>query len=385
MMKKLVATLMMTAIGVSTAHAAGSISMDARSDFEVNQYNDEAERGQSARDNHRFVLQTLRLDAKGNLSEQTLFRLRFKLNNGALGQQNRRDSINNAIDFAYVQQNFLENLSLQLGKFGTDIGGIEGMTASPDLYMRSFAYSGTSSLGGRTANPAGTNLVLLETDSFRYSTGAKLLWTMADQELDFMVTNQQSDATEGGAFVQNREGYGVVYKGSFFEKALLPVLSYHEDNVQTTPDVQAGPAVADKKFQYYGGGLKYDFAPIFLEADYLYNTYRDRSVVGEIDKTTTIVATLGTRWENFVARLKFEDSQAEIFTVAGVSGKNKINGYQLALEYLPANDKNFRYHVAYVQKDLKPDANAIAASVGTSTQSTQQVVAGVRIFADFLK
>jgi len=120
-----------------------------------------------------------------------------------------------------------------------------------------------------------------------------------------------------------------------------------------------------------------------FELDYLYDTMKDATVVNETNKTTSIVGTVGARMDNWVAKLKAESSEAEVFTAANTSGKNKYNGYQAAVEYLPANDKNFRYHVAYVTRDFKPDTAAGAAN--TDTQTTQTVFAGVRILADFLK
>lgn len=359
-MKKLLITAL-AAITLSATANAGSISLDARGDFEVNQYNDAAEAAATnPRDNHRFLLHTLRLDSVGNLNESTSYRLRFRFNNGALGSRNTRDNLNSAIDFSYIQHRFMENFSVQLGKFGTDIGGIEGMTAGPDLYLTSEAYSEQSPL--------------------RYGTGIKGSYSIVDQEFAIMTTNQQTDADENGGtaggFNQDREAFGIVYKGNFMDKTLMPVLSYHEDNLQPTDTT--GVAALAKKNTYSGAGLKFDMSPFFVEADYLYNVFGSRSVDDQDDKVTTAVATIGGRMmENFVLKAKYEYTEEETYTAGTTSGKDKINGYQLAFEYLPTGEKHFRYHVAYVQKDTKPETG--------DTRTSQQALAGVRIFHDFLK
>jgi hypothetical protein len=366
MKRLLLTTIVASALGA--AAQAGTISLDARTDYEANTYNDAALQKNST----RFNLQTLRLDYKGALSDATSFRLRYRFNNPSSKANSSTaaltfraaDSATSALDFAYVEQKLMDNMSVQVGKFNTDIGGIEGLTSGADLYFTSQAYGEQSPL--------------------RYATGAKLMYKMNDQEIDLMAVNQETDAFTniGGttnSFSQNHEAYGIVYKGSFMDKALMPVVSWHTDKAQAT-----SAAGNDMENNYYSAGLKYDFAPIFVELDYLYDTMADRTVVGETNKTTSIVGTVGARMDNWVAKLKAESSEAESFSAAATSGKNKYNGYQAAVEYLPANDKNFRYHVAYVTRDAKPETGAFGTT-STDTQTTQSVFAGVRILADFLK
>jgi hypothetical protein len=382
MKKQILTTLVTTAFGC--AAFAGSWSLDSRADLESTTYNDAAKAaattdvntltpncaaGSDCNSNYtRFNLQTLRLDGKGNFTDATSFRLRFRLNNGAsLATTNARDSLNSAIDFAYIQHNLMDGLSLQLGKFGTDIGGIEGMTSGADLYLTSQAYN--------------------EETSLRYATGIKAIYTFADQEISAMVMNESVNADANGAtggsgpgagFNQTRNAAGIVYKGSFMDKTLSPVLSYHEDNLQpTTTTAATNTSFIDRKNSFAAVGLKYDWAPIFVEVDYHYNTYKNRSIMDETDKTSTVAGTIGYRMENFVAKLKAEGSETEIFSAASTSTKPKYNGYQAAVEYLPTNDKNFRYHVAYVSRDTKPETG--------DTQTTQSVFVGTRLFADFLK
>lgn len=357
MKKQILTTLVATALG--SVAFAGSLSMDARADLETSSPNDAA-KAAGAYNYSRFNMQTLRFDGKGNFSDATSFRLRFRLNNGSQTTTNSRDSLSNVVDFGYIQHKVMDNLSFQLGKFGTDIGGIEGMTSGADLYFTSQGYSDGSAL--------------------RYATGLKAIYMMADQEIDLMVMNESVDADANGAtsggFNQTRNAAGIVYKGSFMDKSLMPVLSYHEDNLQPT-DTTGVAALVDKKNTYATVGVKYDMAPIFVELDYLYNTYKNKTFADETDKTSTIVGTLGYRMENFVAKLKGEGSEAEVFSAASTSTKTKYSGYQAAVEYLPTNDKNFRYHVAYVSRDTKPETG--------DTRTTQSVFVGTRLFADFLK
>lgn len=355
MKKLLLTTLMMSALG--TAAQAGSIGLDARADYEATTYNDAAKAAGNLSNYNRFNLQTLRVDYKGNFDEATSFRLRFRLNKGtSLATTNKRDSVNDAIDFAYVQRKLIPDLNLAVGKFATDIGGNEGLTSGADMYFTSAAYG--------------------EQNAFRYGTGAKLLYTFMDQEIDLMVSNQQTDAVnESSQFNQTREGSGLVYKGSFLDKSLSPILSWHRDSIQ--PSGATGAASRLREANYYAAGLKYDFAPLFVELDYLYDTWKDQSVQDETDKTTSAVATVGARLDNWVGKLKYESSEVETFSAASTSAKDKYNGYQVAAEYLSSSDKTLRYHVAYMSRDTKPATG--------DTRNTQSVYAGVRILADFLK
>jgi len=222
--------------------------LDARTDYEANTYNDAI----ATRNSTRFNLQTLRLDYKGALSDATSFRLRYRFNNPsskvnastAAASYRLADSASSSLDFAYVEQKMMDNLSLQIGKFNTDIGGIEGLTSGADLYFTSQAYGDQSPL--------------------RYATGAKLIYKMADQEVDLMSTNQETDAVAAPAgsaaatFSQNHETVGIVYKGSFMDKTLMPVVSWHNDKAQAS-----SLNGRDMEFNFYSAGLKYDFAPIF--------------------------------------------------------------------------------------------------------------------------
>lgn len=365
----LVAALVTTSLG--TAAQAGMISLDSRADFEVNQFNDAAENsttgllgiGMNPRDNHRFALHTLRVDFKGNFTEDTTFRLRQRFNKSP-ASMTTRDNLSDSTDFAYIQHRWMEGFETQFGKFTTDIGGLEGMTSSPDLYFKSLAFE--------------------EEDPLRYATGLKGIFSFGDHQLDLMTFNQQSNADDNGTaadggFNQNREAYGVVFKGSFMDKAWSPVLSMHEDNLQTSTTAATGSTQTQvaRKYTFYSASLKYEMMPIFAEIDYLYNTYRDRTFVGETDKTNTLVGTLGYRMDNWVFKLRGENSEAEIFSAASTSTKPKQNTYSAAIEYLPTNDKHFRYHLAYVTREAKPAAGAAL--------NHQQMIAGVRLFADFLK
>lgn len=375
MKKLLLTTFVMTAMGAA-AHA-GTISMDARADYESNTYNDAANK----RNSTRFNLQTVRLDAKGNMNESTSYRIRYRLNNPSSGVNGSTaaptyrltDSASKALDFAYIEHKLMDNLSLQMGKFTTDIGGIEGLTTGPDLYFTSVAYG--------------------EQNPLRYATGAKLMYIMESNEFDVMAFNQETDAIATNpdntttSFAQNHQAYGVVWKGSFMDKSLSPVLSWHNDNMQPSATGAcpaagaASSAACSQENNFYSAGLKWDWSPFFVEADYLYDTFKDKSVVGETDKTSSAVVTLGARMEQWVGKLKYENSEAEVFSAGAGSRKDHYQGYQAAVEYLPSNEKYFRYHVAYISRDVKPDKTGTAGD----TQNTQTVLVGTRILADFLK
>lgn len=351
MRKLLIAGLMTSAVAV--AANAGSISFDSRADYEAKNYNDAS----NTRNYNKINMQTLRLDAKGNFNEDVSYRLRVRFNKTATTMRTA-DSMDSTTDFAYIQHKVMEGLSLQFGKIGTEIGGFEGMTPGSDLYFTSAAY-GTSADAQQGA--------------LRYATGAKIIYTVADQEFNLMTVNQQTDAVNT-TFSQTHEAMGVVYKGSFMDKTLLPYLSYFMDDVQGT-----AAGVIDKKYNYMTAGIKWDAKPVFVEVDYSINNYKNKSITDETDTTSSAVATVGYQLDNWVAKLKYEGSEVKTFTAANTSGKLTYTGMQLAAEYMPTADKNFRYHAAYMTRDTKSDA------AGAQTMTEQTAIVGVKLYADFLK
>jgi hypothetical protein len=354
MTKLILTTLVLSAAALSAQ--AGSISLDARTDYEATNYNDAAKTATKSSNYNRFNLQTLRLDAKGHFDEVTNYRLRFRFTEGpSAATKNSRDSVNKSIDFAWIGRKLTDQLTLQMGKFGTDVGGAEGTTSGPDLYFQSLAYQNQN--------------------EFRYATGAKLLFTFNDQEINLMATNQQSDAVNAdNKYNQTQLATGLVYKGAFLDKKLLPILSWHSERVQPT----TATGIVVKENNYYAAGLKYDFAPFFLELDYLFDNFKSRTTADQTDKASTAVATIGGKMDNWVTKLKVEDSTTETISAVGAEAiKAKNNSYQLALEYTPTGDKNFRYHIAYVHRSTKPATG--------DAQTIQNTYAGFRIYADFLK
>ena len=61
----------------------------------------------------------------------------------------------------------------------------------------------------------------------------------------------------------------------------------------------------------------------------------------------------------------------------GSNAKNRFNGAGVVFEYKPIADTNFRYHFAYSGTNMETE--------GGKTINKQEVVAGVRLLADFLK
>ena len=57
--------------------------------------------------------------------------------------------------------------------------------------------------------------------------------------------------------------------------------------------------------------------------------------------------------------------------------KETTLGYGIAYEIKPIKDADFRYHVAYTNKDVKPETG--------DTKTESHIIAGLKLQADFLK
>lgn len=363
-MNKLILGSLVT-LAVGSAAQAGSWSADLRADYNSTQYNEAARLSGTSptgsttdvRDNNRFTLQNLRLDGAGKFNDALTYRVRFRLNQPTYTVR-AADGLNNWVDFAFMQHKISDSFALQMGKFFTDVNGFEGMLSGADLYTTSEAYN--------------------ETNRIRFATGLKAIYKLGDHEISAMAFNPGDDAAgtaadgTGTAFDQNRFGTGVVFKGNFMDKTLMPVLSYHEENLQ-----QTATGAAERKYTYMTAAVKYDMAPFFVEFDYHMNTYKGETSQEEKNTTTGPVVHAGYKVsDNMIAKIKYHMSEEKRFAGATES-KATYTGTQLALEYMPTAEKNFRYHLAYTNVDKKPETG--------DTQKQTNVIAGVRVFHDFLK
>lgn len=345
-MKKVIAALAATTVA-ATANA-GSLNLDMRFDHSNKTYNKDAgKEGTST-----FTMQTGRLDYQGKLSDALSFRTRLRFNKKQ-EDVNKGDSLNSTVDYAYVTHKMNDSWSLTAGKYASEIGGFEGNTSGADLYLKTEAYDGSSLNTQSTA----------KLSDYLYISGAKLGYKMGDHSVSLMAFDAPS--TSAAPTNPHKYGAGVAYMGAFMDKALTVRASYHD---------VAGYTNKDEKWNFVAAGIQYKAEVVTATLDYLMNT--EKADANTTDKLTSIAAKVDyTGMEGVTPSLKVYSSQDK------AQAGTKINGTGVSgvVEFKPNKDEPFRYHVAYNMANSKKDAT------GEKTKTMNEVVAGIRINADFLK
>ena len=376
-------SFLLLAIALTTAQVqAGSLNADFRADMLSQKYNDAALAGGTGTgtDNYRFMMQTGRLDYKGTLSEQTNYRVRVRFSGKTQGAMELRDNTNPTLDFAYATHKFSDLFRLTMGKYSGDNGGFEGTTAGPDVYFFSEAFTGGGYLGRtQTGGPANGLVLKGHSANLLYIDGAKLSFVLSPEHtINLMVADLDanvgrgaavsSDVTVGGLTSQNKSLIGASYFGSFMDKTMSVIASYH---TQTLID--------DVNQNWAAIGLSYTAGPLVVQGDYLMNTYN--SVVGAFKPKDTLTSTVLKVVYNIdptlAVQAKFVASDEKFDTTSVVSSTNKYTSYGAAIEWKPRAEDVFRYHAAYNSRNEAPD-------LGDSRQ-LNEVIVGMRINADILK
>jgi len=335
-MKKLIVMLSL----VSSSAFAGSISLDARVDSDSANYNT----ANGNKNYSKFYLQTGRVDFKGKATEELSYRLRLRFNK-TQAAVSTRDSLNDNVDYAAITHK-MGDYSLTAGKFDIMTNGFEGATAGSDMYLTSAAYGALT----------------------RYATGANAAYVMGDHTFNLMAVNNKADTASG----QTRNMYGLVYKGTFMEKALNVIASYH---MLSTPYTE-NSSVNNHNDSFATVGVQYKSTGWSTSLDYNMITAVDTATAGKKDTTDSIVLN-GSYDVNEMSAVKAKIESSTEKDGAANDAKTTTLGYGLAYEIKPIKDADFRYHVAYTNKDVKPETG--------DTKTESHIIAGVKIVADFLK
>ncbi|MFV8248298.1 porin [Bdellovibrio bacteriovorus] len=350
MKKFLIAALATTTM--TSAAQAGTLNLDLRADYNSTSYDESA-----LKDFSKFYFKTGRLDYSGKATEDLSFRVRLAFNKSAT--QLSTDSAQTAVEYAFLTHKMSDMFALSVGRFNTEFGGFEGATSGADLYLTSQFYTHSGPNGALGGENYGTSNLL-------YMTGVKGTLTFGDQNVYLMATNEKEDeALAGGeTFDQNTSMMGIVWRGGWMEKALMTNLSYHTMN---------GAASGDKH-QFMTAGVMWNAKPVMFSLDYLMS--EAKLDAGEKDTVTSIVAKFAyTGWEQWTPRLEVQSSEEKL--EIGGEATNKFIGYGAVLEYKPYTDTNFRYHLSYNNVKEEPEAGDDITS--------QEIVLGARLMADFLK
>ena len=361
---------------ISAPAYAGKLIFDARIDGQSQTYDETAKAAGWGNSNFRYLIKTARLDYSNAFNERTQVRGRLILNTNQ-GNVNTRDSMNNFVDLFFVNHKMNDDLDLTAGKFSSEMGGWEHQNSSPDVYLFSNAYSGGSQdLNAQTKSifTAQTGQTIgsfswANTGTTRYYTGLKLTNKWDRQEIALHSADLTADDNTGTTSSQTRTLTGLVYKGSFVDNFVQPLLSYHEGHLPGF--------LNESKVKFTTAGLRFNFDKNILEIDHIQNLFEARTTTSSgAVKDDSIQSTL-LGWKKtfglWTPQIKFENSLLK----AAETKIYEVMSYGLALEYLPEADPQFRYHLAYVSKEYSPNSG--------SKMKLQELLFGVRIGADILK
>lgn len=356
-------TLSVLTLGVQNALAA-SVIVDGRFDSTSMTYNDEAKAANTSVSNYSaFQGSRLRLNMNSKIKDDLTGALRLNLL-VANSIPSTESKISKYIDFAYLQQQINPMFYVTAGKVIAAIGGREAMNNPGDYYFVSMA---------------GNEIVSRDTSGL-WPVGVILGMNMDEQKIELEVANTTSDDTNTTGTApstktsigQTRLMAGLSYIGSFNDKKILPVISFHRDAESDNTEAR----------DYMALGSKFIFDSFDFEMDYLSNVRKFKTWAANDSKNMqSIVGSFRYKMsEAFHMLAKVESSTDEIAATASVDPaftKVKYMQAGLAAEFYPYNDVKFRYHFAAAQKQKKiEDADATVETT---------VLAGIRISHDFLK
>ncbi len=335
------------AMSVACVAFAGTANLDFRFDSDSSSYNNAAKAAGSTAGTN-YLMKVGRLEFLGKLNEEVTYRLRIRFDKPASTVLHKTDNFSSQVDYAFIQNKLADGLSLTLGKFASEIGAIEGNTTTPDIYLPSQVYQ------------------QIMTNEFLYVSGAKFTVSYDIHEASIFVFNQ-SEATTAE---QSKASYGLVYKGSFKDKTILPVLGYLSDEKQSLIGVDSKISTT-----ITSAGTKWDPKPYYLSFDYLIFSEKNVTALGTNDSWTSLILEAGYDFEGIVPKLKYETTDKK--TDSATTVREKTDGISVGVEYRPYGQESFRYHLMVTQLNIKAD--------GSDSRYEQHFLVGTRIYADFLK
>lgn len=329
---------------------AEGIIVDSRFDSIGSTYN-EAGLAAGGKNSSSFQGARLRLLFQSKVNDELSGKIRLNLLS-ASDAPNSEAKFSKYVDYAFLSHQLNSNVYFNAGKVIALIGGREAMVNPGDYYF-------TSISGGEILSRPLTSL---------WPVGAILGGQFEDQKIELLVANTTSDDTTG----QSRNMIGLSYLGSFLEKKLQPILSFHTDAESENTE----------KRTYLSVGSKIMLSDFDLDLDYLVNQKNYKVWIANSSKElSSIVVSLRYKYSQaFQIIFKGDLSSDKISTSPGATpsfDEVKYNQVGISTEYYPYSDTKFRYHLAFSNKTTK-------GSVGDS-QSEQKIIAGLRLVHDFLK
>lgn len=352
MKKLLVLAAAVAATGVANAKVTGDLRVD------YNRLTTKAEPADAVTLS-RYSVQTADMAYTGAVAPGVTFNTKLLVQGSTAG-----------VDYAYIGKTLMDGLTLRAGIIGTSDGGIEDSYAGVDQY----AYTHINSLVLGNAGGLGLDYV------------------MGDHSVSLENFNNKGNASN----ISNTTGTdyngtftGIVYKGAFLDKMIKPHVSYYTGSAEgiEVKDVTGnsfGTALLGKRGSAYtaaavgaqfavgmGVGIDAEYRTVTMDKLLTANTTAN-------DKYTETGFTVAAAMREgmFQPQVKYGTSEGK-YDDGSTAPKNTYTTMAVGVEIVPKKEEALRYHVAYASKEQKPES-------GNKTTVTQ-VVAGIKISADFLK
>ena len=257
------------------------------------------------------------------------------------------NGLSNLVDEAFLTKSFGNGLSVIVGKQAVLNGGHENEYSVRDLY---------------TTSAHNDQIV----DNI---TGVTAGYAMAGQNV-YLQYLQQTDAAQAPAF-SDKKVVGIAYYGSFMDKMIEPVISYHKQGTIRAGQYDTFSAV----------GLRVNVAQFTVEADYLMLEQEKLSAAGDAE-LNSIVALVRYNHENFKPFAKFikEDAEKGFAGIIAGADESERTAFELGLEYFPTKDEDFRYHAVYTNSESE-----LTKPTPSSKVEEQKIYVGIAFNYNILK
>lgn len=352
-MKRILAISAIVALS-ATAFAGGSL--DIRSEYQGNSYNTSG--STNKRSNGGFTLNRTRVSLDGKAGD-VYGKMQLNPITGVAAT---------LLQYAEVTNKWSDTMSLTAGKLDdTGMGGNEVRRSGGDQYFMSAASMNY------------------------YFGGLRFAYSISDSNvLKVYFMNEAMNGTPNTTGTETTAtGYGLQYVGSSGD--LGYIVSYHSVP-RTTATASANT--------YMNLGLNYKMGDWMFLFDYNMNTYQKQSIANanEDASKTSMVLHVDYNMGNWTPKLKFEsstlknaanaiqganDSTDSTFTMGAAATDVAITQFSVGTEYKMNPADKYRYHIMYNSKSSV--ASGVGATFTNKTVTNDQVLAGFRWEADFLK
>lgn len=294
--------------------------------------------------NGKLTTSFLRLVTDAKLNESTSARLALDLQPAPVAD----NGLTSLVDEAFINKE-MGAFSVKIGKQLVLAGGRENDYISKELYLTSKHRSAiVENITGVTAG-----------------------YAVAGQNV-YLQYLQQTDTkqTSPGTFT-DKKVMGVAYYGSFADKMISPIISYHKQGTTRAGAYDTFGAV----------GLRLAVANFIVEADYLM-TEQEKLTAGNDAELTSIVAHVRYVHENCQPFAKFIKEDGKKGYDLGIAGstESERTAWELGMEYVPNKDEDMRYHIVYNNSESKRKTPA-----PTSKVEEQKIYAGLAFNFNILK